>query len=170
MDSGVRQNDEATASPIAKKQIPLSPRPPARSPNKRGLLLRAACGCCRRMRCAFRRSRRFRMMRGRGLMIRPPVLRLRFRLARMARPRRRRFLLAALLVMTAARFAALLALSAIVALPAAPLPLQDRLRLRVAVRLEAGNHFLRNVALDQLFDIAQKRVLVDADERDRFAG
>src|SRR5690606_26061407 len=46
----------------------------------------------------------------------------------------------------------------------------DRLRLRIRVRLEADDDFRRQLALDQLFDVLQHHVLVDADQRDGFAG
>src|SRR5450755_3759153 len=47
--------------------------------------------------------------------------------------------------------------------------LLNRLRDRSPVGLEAGNDFARYLALDQPFDIAQERVLVDAYQRNRLA-
>lgn len=62
---------------------------------------------------------------------------------------------------TAARLIALLA--AALPLPlSAPLPLQYRLGFRVRIRRKTGDHFLRNVALDQPLDVAQEYVLIDA--------
>src|ERR1019366_9772552 len=61
------------------------------------------------------------------------------------------------------------ALRAVVVVLAASLPLQNRFCLRVRIRREAGDHFLRNLALDQFLDVAQECVLVDAYQRDRFA-
>src|SRR5450631_787570 len=52
---------------------------------------------------------------------------------------------------------------------AALLSLLNRLRDRAPVGLEAGNDFARYLALDQPFDIAQERVLVDAYQRNRLA-
>ena len=50
------------------------------------------------------------------------------------------------------------------------LPLQDRLRTRARIRLESGHDDARQRALDELLDVAQVFVLVDAHERDRLAG
>ena len=46
---------------------------------------------------------------------------------------------------------------------------QDRLGLDRRVGFEARNHDLRNLALDQAFDVAQQLVLVDAHQRQRLA-
>jgi hypothetical protein len=51
----------------------------------------------------------------------------------------------------------------------AALPLQDRLGPRMRIGLEAFDDDARQRPLDQLLDVAQELVLVDADEREGLA-
>ena len=120
---------------------------------------------CRRRRRRVMSRRRLGVVRNRGLLIRPAVLRFGRRVIWMARPRLSRLRRTAPVPLTAtapAGLASRLALAAVVAMLTAALPLQYRLRLRIAVRLEPGNDFLRYIAFYQPFDITQIHVLVHA--------
>src|SRR5664279_4065118 len=48
--------------------------------------------------------------------------------------------------------------------------LQDRLRTRLRIRYESRHHFLRDLALDEPFDVVQEIALIDADERNGLSG
>ena len=78
-------NEISPGSATRKIRSRWSAEPPAGTVNKRRLLLRGGRRCRRRMRPAFRCGRRLGMMRGRGRMIRPAMLRLTARIIWMPR-------------------------------------------------------------------------------------